>query len=1364
VLAVIFRARRFLLAAFAAATLAPALVCAIPGHYVVVRIDAAGQVVPVFHRSVQLDEAPMASSQKALTLARANPDQLTVRAGEWATVVDVPRFVRGEFAANGVDGAIESFLAPEDDRSFVLRIPASVGEEIVVASMGRETDLNLAVLEATAEQLPLADAVDAAGDFPTKSLGPSANRVDVLVMGDGYTSAERTKFATDVENMRVAMFGFTPYREYAPFVNWTSLYTESAESGADHPPYQAGCTTTSCCAETAAQTDPRANTFVNTAFDGRFCTSQIHRLVTVSNSKVLAAAGASPNWDEIIVLVNDPVYGGAGGSISVTTTNTSARLIVVHEYGHTFHRLADEYTTAYPGFGACNDITASPRCEANVTNQTDAAQIKWASWITPGNAIPTPGGTSGIGLFEGARYQTTGMYRPANACAMRNLGAQFCAVCSQEYVLRLYRGGWGSPSAGIDLIEPGSESPNPAATVNIAAGAPQVFTASILRPDPNSITLQWYVDGVAVPGANAASFTFTPATTTPATRQVELRATDTSALVRTAMAGTDLVHSRVWNVQVLASGTPTLTVGNLSANEGNAGATVFDVPVSLSVPAGGSGVTVSLSTVDETATAPSDYTARTATVSIAAGQSSGVFAVNVNGDTVGESDETFRVRATAVTGASLADNEGVVTVLNDDGAVLPAFAARGDRFTGAASSAALVLPVLGNDVADAARLGGGTLTIVRAPVRGSAVALNAGTANTVADDTISYTPASSTPSEESLRYRLCETGGRCSEAEVIVLRRSATEQSVSASVTSDRGWRDVSLSGLPALPDARFEAHGLVAPTVISPSLTADLTPETPWDAGGTNTTVRTLAAIASARDWRVFVDARSLSGGDVDVYVGLDSNNNSAADQSELVCTGAMSVVSERCELAFSQAANTAVRYWVMLHSRSGGTQNTRAELFEVPLDVAAAQRSLVATGPGALASSAGFPLRLAWNDPSFLPNESRGGWLLMKSNASTELGWVPVRLDRTAGEAVAFALHSGVDHRMALAASGSHERLYVDVPPGSTQLQVTTTSASNVNLFLARIDAPAASSAVPSVAAAPARNQAIASATTGSGNESLTVSNPAAGRWYVTPVNATNATASLTVRATITATAPVVRAGGYFNPQRSGNGLFLYPAASDWAGLWYTYLQDGTTTWYYLQGAAPGANGVWRGTIYRSAWNGSSNRLTTVGEATATPTGADAFTYTYTLDGETGSEAYAAFGRGCPNLGGNALNVSGHWFNPARSGTGYSVQLFPNYEFYLVFGYDGQGVPRFLVAERSSMGGASETLNLEQLTGACPLCARSGNPTRSTIGTFQRTFAGGSFGNISLNGTFTAGVPGTWAANDALTPLGGLQGCATP
>lgn len=1353
----------------AAAVLAPVAASpaqeAMAGHYLVVRLDADGRPEPVFHTRVALDGDRAVDHPGALALARANPDLLVVEAEGWRTVVEVPRFVRGEFAANGVDGAIESRAAPDGERAFVVRVPAGVGGELTLSNLGRETTLDLAAVEREAASLPIpsvpeAEAQSASGDGRETASGPSSNRVDVLVMGDGYTAAEASTFATDVENMRVAMFGFSPYREYANFVNWTSLFTASAQSGADHPPYQAGCTTTSCCAETAAQTDPRANTFVDTAFDGRFCTSQIHRLVTVSNSKVLAAASASPNWDEIIVLVNDPVYGGAGGSISVTTTNTSARLIVVHEYGHTFHRLADEYTTAYPGFPACSDVSGTRACEANVTDQAVAGSIKWASWITPGNAIPTPAGTSGIGLFQGARYQTSGMYRPANNCAMRSLGGQFCAVCSQEYVLRLYRGGWGTPSAGIDLIEPGSESPSSATTVNVAAGGSQVFSASVLRPQPDSVSLQWYVDGAPVVGANGTSFTFQPGTGGPATRQVELRATDTTALVRAAMAGSDLVHRRTWTVNVASSGLVTASVGDASVTEGDSGTRSVDVPLQLSGPAPTGGVSVTLSTVDDSAVQPLDYVARSTTVAVPAGQTSAVFSVVINGDTTPEADERFRIVASAPVNALVGDGEGLVTILNDDGVALPVLAARADRFSLGVGGGQATLPIIGNDAFDAARLVGGSLAIAAAPSRGTAVVSTNGTTQDASDDRILYTPTSAS-GEDSLRYRLCESGGRCVEAGVQILRLPVAENSLAFSTPSDRGHRSLPMVGLPAMANARFDAHGLVAPVVVSPSLTVDSTPETPFDAGGTSTTLRTFAASTSARSWRVFVDARSLSGGDVDVYLGLDSNANGQADSSEVACAAAMSAVSERCELVVNQAANTSVRYWVLLHSRSGA-QGARVELFEVPVDRPLAQRQLVATGPGAVAAATEFPMRLIWNDATLAPGQVRGGWLEVKSDANTSLGWVPVRIERSAGAAVPYALQSGVDHALALAGSAANEGLYIDVPPGLTRLEVTTTSAANVDLYLARVDTPAASSATPTVPAAPARNLASASAVTPSGNESLTVNNPAAGRWYVTPVNATSATADLTVRATLTGTGPVLRPGGFYNPQRSGNGLFLYPAGGEWAGLWYTYLQDGTPTWYYLQAPAPGATGIWRGTIYRSAWNGSSNVLTPVGEATVTPRSTSAFTFSYTLDGETGSEAYETFGGGCPTFAGAPLNASGHWFDPARAGSGYSVQLFPNYEFYTVFGYDAQGVPRYLIAERNGIGTATQSMSLDQNTGACPLCTRTGNPVRSTVGTLTRTFGSGTLQRIQLTGTYTAGVPGTWAANDAVTPLGTLQGCA--
>jgi hypothetical protein len=76
--------------------------------------------------------------------------------------------------------------------------------------------------------------------------------------------------------------------------------------------------------------------------------------------------------------------------------------------------------------------------------------------------------------------------------------------------------------------------------------------------------------------------------------------------------------------------------------------------------------------------------------------------------------------------------------------------------------------------------------------------------------------------------------------------------------------------------------------------------------------------------------------------------------------------------------------------------------------------------------------------------------------------------------------------------------------------------------------------------------------------------------------------------------------------------------------------------------------------------------------------------------------------------------------------------------------------------------VGGANDTLVLQQLRGFCPLCVRPGNPERNTVGVLRREFTDGRLSRISVEAAFTNGTPGTWVANDAVVPLGGLQGCA--
>lgn len=684
-----------------------------------------------------------------------------------------------------------------------------------------------------------------------------------------------------------------------------------------------------------------------------------------------------------------------------------------------------------------------------------------------------------------------------------------------------------------------------------------------------------------------------------------------------------------------------------------------------------------------------------------------------------------------------------------------------DRFVLTENSPAISLRILANDRIPASELANGSLTVVRAPALGTASINGAGTAGTVADDLVVYQPSADRSGEDSLRYRVCG-GGACAEGEVALVVRPITE-SLTLGVTSGSGFQDVTATNLRALPSARFVASPLVEGQVSEFPLSVDPTPWLPFS-GNAALSLRVLPSAPTAREWRVLVDARSLSSGNVDVYLGVDSNRDGRASADELRCSSGMSTTSERCEMAVAVPSCGNLAYWMLVVNAGAAAHTARVETFEVPMD--AGDGSLVATGSGTVAARATFPLRLGWNAPGLADTQSRVGYLTVQSAAGANVGSIPVRINRAGRVESGLALASGEDKVVRLPAGAAHDRLFIDVPSGATTLAVTARGSEGVDLYLARVPAPVASSAIPAISAAPARSAAAAVSAATSPVQTLSVSGASLlpGRWYIVPSNRSARIGEVAIRATVTGTAPVVRSGGYFNTARSGHGLFLYPAGSDWAGLWYTYLQDGSSTWYYLQGRAPGANGQWRGTIYRSAWDGSRNALAAVGEAVATPTGADAFTFSYRLDGQTGSEAFSSFGRGCPTLNGAPLNASSHWFDPARAGTGYSVQLFPNYEFYAAFVYDAAGVPRFLTAEREAFGGATASATLEQLTGFCPLCAWTARPTRRAVGTLARSYASGSLSIMTLDATYAAGVSGRWIGTDSVQALGGTasrQGC---
>ena len=542
-----------------------------PAHYIVFEKHSDGTIAPVYYRQVELDDPlqSVAESQLAgyLAIPSRNGERMVVALQAkdesivYQDVVEISPWLRGEFHGAAAGDPIDGHILPDENPAFVVRVPRIEGTALLMKDPQLSTIVQFD-LARLASETPLI-TIDPHAEVESQSIaGPAANRVDFLIMGDGYTEAQSDKFNTDATNIANNFFLISPYSDYQNYFNIYNLFTASSQSGADHPPYNPSCgyDDTNCCGDSEMLTDPLHGQMVNTAFDSRFCANWIHRLLVVDKSKVMAAAAAVPDWDTIIVIVNDATYGGSGGTLSVISTHSAATQIAQHEFGHSFVNLADEYETAYPGYPPCSDITG-PACESNVTDVTDRLQIKWNPWILPTTPIPTPETstyTGLVGLFEGARYLSTGMYRSGLNCIMLSLGSPFCQVPSQSFVMKLYNGGWGVPSSGISLIEPGTAFP--VTPLLLTHPATQLFHADILEPGGGPpVQISWLDNGIPIPGTSDNTLSYSTSASSPGLHHISLHVKDMTSLVHSDMAGTALDDEYTWDVTVFFPSITTIT-------------------------------------------------------------------------------------------------------------------------------------------------------------------------------------------------------------------------------------------------------------------------------------------------------------------------------------------------------------------------------------------------------------------------------------------------------------------------------------------------------------------------------------------------------------------------------------------------------------------------------------------------------------------------------------------------------------------------------------------------------------------------------------------------------------------------------------
>lgn len=240
-----------------------------------------------------------------------------------------------------------------------------------------------------------------------------SHALDIVIVPEGYTSADMELFRQDCKRFTDELFSYAPYNEYRDKINIWGIEAPSAETGTDIP---------------------EKGIWKNTLLDSRMYTFGVERYLMTSNFKAVRDVAACAPYDQIYILVNTPEYGGGAifnhYAMSVNS-NRSAGKIFIHEFGHSFAGLADEYYNSEVAYNDMYPLDVEP-WEPNITTLVDFKR-KWKGLIADTIPIPTPNTSKykhSTGAFEGGGYAAKGIYRPQQDCLMNTFRENsFCPVC-----------------------------------------------------------------------------------------------------------------------------------------------------------------------------------------------------------------------------------------------------------------------------------------------------------------------------------------------------------------------------------------------------------------------------------------------------------------------------------------------------------------------------------------------------------------------------------------------------------------------------------------------------------------------------------------------------------------------------------------------------------------------------------------------------------------------------------------------------------------------------------------------------------------------------------------------------------------------
>jgi len=345
--------------------------------------------------------------------------------------------------------------------------------------------------------------------------GSPGKYINIVYLADGYQANELENFVGHVENATQYLFSASPFDQYKDYFNVFAIRSISLESGAKHPRNASDCP--------SLGSHPILAT--SNIFGSSFDVGGIHRLLVPSVFATLnrTVSDNFPLFDQRIVLVNSTFYGGSGGTYATSSVNTAANEVVVHEIGHSFAQLADEY---YAG-----DIFAAER--SNMTRQTNPVLVKWKNWL----------GFEDVGIYP---YGTSGnpanWFRPHENCKMRVLGPEFCPVCKEKLVQTILSN-FGNPIL----------SKVPRENAFTLQADTMLFHLNILQPKNKTIRVSWMLNGDTLSERND-SLVLSSTDFLPGNNLLIAKVLDTTAFIRANNHSQVFTYSANWTVNKSVTG------------------------------------------------------------------------------------------------------------------------------------------------------------------------------------------------------------------------------------------------------------------------------------------------------------------------------------------------------------------------------------------------------------------------------------------------------------------------------------------------------------------------------------------------------------------------------------------------------------------------------------------------------------------------------------------------------------------------------------------------------------------------------------------------------------------------------------------